>query len=491
MNYMRGNPTQEEMRMGLINAAIGLLVIVPMLISLFFPHRPTLRAGYVLTAVAMTLVVPLYLLIRFREMKSAVLVLPAKLTLSMTIALAISIGFLDYAYGGKVVVFKPVFVLDAIFIGLIGDIAMQVTMWAATTTALLVSSAAMGLPAHELVATIVLTSSCMAVGQTMSYYAVENRTRLYYSRSILRDMTDLTLAAESIEEGLGLALPLVGGVLPSTRSVALLKRPGERTFSVVSQWPPGNDQSGNGVLDERTVGAATESLRAPRATVENEHIFLPIGKTPFGELVVVVFRYEKGNRTAQFMQEVSDATMATILKMVTRIGITAALREESRTDPLTGLPNRRALEERIAVEFGHARRNKSALCLALMDLDHFKEYNDTFGHLKGDELIRQQAADMSARLPEGSFLARFGGEEFCAFFPVALDKALIRVEALRNSIQLEKIMKAVTVSAGLAEWDGVESFESLLQRADTALYEAKRSGRNCTRSYEPVKLLRA
>lgn len=144
------------------------------------------------------------------------------------------------------------------------------------------------------------------------------------------------------------------------------------------------------------------------------------------------------------------------------------------TDSLTGLPNRRALDEQLPREFARTRRAGGSLCLAILDIDCFKAYNDTHGHLVGDVLLRDCAVAWDSELRGEDTLVRFGGEEFVALLPdCSLQEATEILERLRGSTPDEQ-----TCSAGLACWDLSESAEDLLGRADVALYRAKEEGRD-------------
>ena len=146
----------------------------------------------------------------------------------------------------------------------------------------------------------------------------------------------------------------------------------------------------------------------------------------------------------------------------------------AHTDPLTGLPNRRAFEERLAAEIDRLRDIASAgFSIAIFDVDHFKAYNDTYGHPAGDELLRALAREWNARLRPGDLLARFGGEEFALLMPrCSVGDAASIVQRL-----LDRVPNGKTASAGVAWSDGTELAEALVQRADEALYRAKRTGR--------------
>ncbi len=144
------------------------------------------------------------------------------------------------------------------------------------------------------------------------------------------------------------------------------------------------------------------------------------------------------------------------------------------TDPLTGLANRRAWEEELRREVARAKRTSERLALVMLDLDHFKQLNDTQGHQAGDTVLAAVAASWRSAVRTTDFLARYGGDEFAMLLPDC--------PAEYGEIVLERIRTAIppgsSCSAGIAYWDGRESAEALLARADAALYEAKRAGRN-------------
>ena len=143
------------------------------------------------------------------------------------------------------------------------------------------------------------------------------------------------------------------------------------------------------------------------------------------------------------------------------------------TDEMTGLPNRRAWEQHLRRELARARRERHPVCVALLDLDHFKAFNDRHGHAAGDRVLRVAAEAWPRALRAGDLLARHGGEEFAALLP---DCGL--QDAARLIDRLRRRTPSGSVSAGVASWDGYESPEALLERADSALYAAKAAGRD-------------
>ncbi|MCB0859525.1 MAG: diguanylate cyclase [Solirubrobacterales bacterium] len=199
-------------------------------------------------------------------------------------------------------------------------------------------------------------------------------------------------------------------------------------------------------------------------------------------------------------QDIVLAVMATVLgiviqDLVTRMRKERNLAEErgriieelALTDPLTGIDNRRGWERMIQRAVGQARRHRQPLSLAMLDLDHFKQYNDAHGHQAGDDFLRRVALDWEERTRIEDHIARYGGEEFVITLPnTDLEGARVIVERLRTDLPLpsEDRSSGITCSASIAEWDGAETVRELVARADQALYQAKKEGRNRTVAVE-------
>ena len=179
----------------------------------------------------------------------------------------------------------------------------------------------------------------------------------------------------------------------------------------------------------------------------------------------------------------------------------ARLRVAAATDPLTGLPNRTGLFDRIALELARSRRSNRAVALAVLDLDRFKDFNDRFGHLAGDRLLIAMGERLSESVRATDLAVRFGGEEFVLLLPeISRDEAIRCCERIREAVGHMRVSGAeggTTVSIGLAVHEPgsgpTPSAGALLRVADAALYRAKAQGRDRVSVAEgpiPVDLLR-
>jgi diguanylate cyclase (GGDEF)-like protein len=187
-----------------------------------------------------------------------------------------------------------------------------------------------------------------------------------------------------------------------------------------------------------------------------------------------------GREDRETLRTLADAVGAHVqlrgqqLVAETRSALFARLAEQSRTDGLTGVLNRRALDDELHLALLNARVDASPVSIAILDLDHFRAYNDAHGHGAGDALLKACTAGWSAGLRAGDVLARYGGEEFVVVLPgCSAGDAHGLVDRLRRHTPAGQ-----TCSAGVATWDGGETIAELLERAHRALHRAKGQGRD-------------
>ena len=163
-----------------------------------------------------------------------------------------------------------------------------------------------------------------------------------------------------------------------------------------------------------------------------------------------------------------------------------AYMSEARTDPLTGLANRRALNQELERRLAQFRRQDTPLSLLLIDVDHFKQFNDNHGHQAGDEMLCMMARALRDAVRDMDLATRYGGEEFAIVLPgTNLHDAKCAAERIRRSVaEIELTFRGTklrdTVSVGLAQAAEMDAPPSLIRRADDALYAAKEAGRNCS-----------
>lgn len=182
-----------------------------------------------------------------------------------------------------------------------------------------------------------------------------------------------------------------------------------------------------------------------------------------------------------FISRYEDTFIVTLNDVTQMVEYERKLMEMSLTDHLTGLRNRRAVEDILSMEMEIARRYSRPLCFALIDVDHFKRINDTYGHDVGDEVLKKLARIMNSELRASDVLGRWGGEEFALVIPETdIHGAKALCDRLRRKVEgthFDKVGK-VTVSIGATQFRREDTVRSLVKRADEALYRAKEGGRN-------------
>ncbi|MBB4616012.1 diguanylate cyclase [Sphingomonas abaci] len=203
-----------------------------------------------------------------------------------------------------------------------------------------------------------------------------------------------------------------------------------------------------------------------------------------GEVIGVLHLRGRVPRESRFRLTVLTENIASAL---VNHRLQRSLREQTIRDPLTGLFNRRYMEEALALEIARASRSGQPLSLVMCDVDHFKRFNDEFGHDAGDAVLQAVSAEMRNRFRDGDVVCRYGGEEFTIIAPGTDATALLnRVEQVRLAIAELNIraggqrLGATSMSFGIATWTDAMDRDgtTLIKAADAALYDAKRAGRN-------------
>ena len=194
------------------------------------------------------------------------------------------------------------------------------------------------------------------------------------------------------------------------------------------------------------------------------------------------------NDTERVNRRLADRLAEAMAEMATLRDRLEALRTESQCDPVTGVLSRRTFDISLADFLVRARKTGKPFSLAMIDIDHFKAVNDSFGHLTGDQVLRLVATTIRQHVKGHDVVARFGGEEFALLLPETnLPEAYAVAEKVRLAVMSRELVKRstgenlgkITVSIGVSLWSREDSATTLIERADRNLYLAKNSGRNC------------
>ncbi len=384
-------------------------------------------------------------------------------------AAAVCAGLAFGLHGGTFLLLPVVTFLVA---ALVGNRAMIWRAWLVLTTGLALETA-LQLPAYDALWATVLFATTAGLMAAMVVAVVRGSIgAMARSRQLAELATETSAMADWPRDLAVLGERLAR--LMDVRRYAVLARVGKRApIERAYAWPDADWPTWEALGDlprsslDSTGPLRTDSLVAAPART--------------GTDVVVVVVCPSTSRPGVPTEPTVVATVASLLAaMLTRSRLISGLMEAANTDELTGVANRRRLFEALAHEMTRARRSKLSLTVAMIDLDHFKAYNDAFGHSAGDELLQRFTSRVSSRVRSQDLLTRYGGEEFCLVLPETdMAGALALADGLRaEGAGQDRLGRRVTFSAGLATWDGTESADELVFRADASLYRAKAAGRD-------------
>jgi diguanylate cyclase (GGDEF)-like protein/PAS domain S-box-containing protein len=314
--------------------------------------------------------------------------------------------------------------------------------------------------------------------------------------TLLAKMGELLQSCVSLNEVFATALGFAPKIFPTARGAMALLNASRSLAEVIGSWTDCQLP----VMEFETVDCwalrtghthlvSAGDLTAPcphAAGVKNAYLCIPI--LAQGETLGIVHLQATDETPQLDASELSFKTTfaAQVGLSIANIRLREALRTQSVRDALTGLYNRRYLEEVLEREVRRAARAAQSLGILMIDLDHFKAFNDTYGHDAGDAVLRETGTSLSRGIRAEDFVCRFGGEEFVVILPTAnLEAACARAERLRlkmrelTILHQGKSMGMLTVSIGVAVFpDHGMSPKELMASADAALYEAKRRGRD-------------
>jgi diguanylate cyclase (GGDEF)-like protein/PAS domain S-box-containing protein len=243
--------------------------------------------------------------------------------------------------------------------------------------------------------------------------------------------------------------------------------------------------------ENEAAGLTNASLRfeVPHIRKTGEPYWVEINSNPIydasGTIVAFNGIMRDIHERKQYQTRLEEANRQLQEQLQENVTLHAMLTEQTLRDPLTGLHNRRYLEETLPRELSRAKRMGYPMALVMVDLDHFKRVNDTYGHPTGDAVLKAMASILLHGAREGDIICRFGGEEFLVALPnMTIENALGRAKAWQGtlgntSIQYGAFSIQITLSAGISAFpDNGADVDTLLHLADEALYRAKANGRN-------------
>lgn len=363
------------------------------------------------------------------------------------------------------------------------------------TGLLLVLSAALGI--SLLVYVLLNLKHDSRTQQQVGYEALQ---RLYNQSSLMREMITMLQTSKTLEDACKIVSIFAKQLFPSTAGVVVMtdyhdiwhsksywnfKHLHPITFKDDDCWAVRSRQL-HEVLHENEKPLCPHVQRLKK--VQYPHFCMPLDKSGkfSGILFVEILDQNMDSTAYEELKRDIELFVDQVLPGLINIQLNEQLRQQSLSDPLTGLYNRRFFISALANEIARAKRRKLQFSLVIMDIDHFKKYNDTFGHDAGDQILQKLSDILRIHFRESDIICRYGGEEFIVLLPeIGLEDAKKRCEKLleriRNELFLPTLPKSrkVTVSIGISEFPKhTRSAEQLINKADKALYEAKARGRN-------------
>ena len=313
---------------------------------------------------------------------------------------------------------------------------------------------------------------------------------------LLNEMSHRLQACQAAEEAYGIVSNLSSQLFPGTTGALYLFHPSRTSVSVVASWGelPAAEQTFAPTDCWGLRHGRTHPLSEDRAGLPCSHLSEPLPAVSYC-LPMQVQGVPLGvlNVRSQHKENLGDAKLQLAYTVVEQTGMAlsnlnlrAALREQSIRDPLTGLYNRRYMEEALKQHLSRVTRHLHPLGVMMIDIDHFKGFNDLYGHRAGDALLHELGKFLQKHIRAEDVACRYGGEEFLLIMPDTLQEtALRRAEQLQQEVRALRVESAgqshaeITLSVGVAIYPVHGStIETLLRAADSALYRAKQEGRD-------------
>jgi len=319
---------------------------------------------------------------------------------------------------------------------------------------------------------------------------------------LVGEMVELLESCHSVEEAYEVITFRIPPILHGTSGALYMMTPSRNLLECLSHWgnapfdfdktfdpedcwalrrnkPHGMEREGSDLICKHVEGE-----------VGSAAAYLCVPMVAHGEIMGVLhIRYASENRNSRYIVANSAKTAAEQVSLIlANLRLRETLRNQSIRDPQTGLFNRRYMVDSLDRELARADRSGKPVVVAMLDIDHFKSLNDSFGHAAGDAVLRDWSNLLKAKFRGSDIVCRYGGEEFVIILPdISVDIAHQRMEQLRQDIRRMTVrqdgqtINGVTVSIGIAYFPvHGRTNQALLHAADQALYRAKESGRDCT-----------
>ncbi len=321
----------------------------------------------------------------------------------------------------------------------------------------------------------------------------------------LTELVDILQSCQTIEEAYSIAASMLPTILPSLSGAVCVTSSSRNMVETVATWgdTPGTEETfapascwalRRGKI--HVVNDSASPLRCAHVTSSAASSYLCIPLAAQGEMLGLLYVEQptrflnpstaRSDDGTEALARQASAVARRIALVLTNLRLRETLRHQSVRDPLTGLFNRRFMEESLERELLRGDRNGQPVALIMLDIDHFKQFNDTFGHQAGDALLREMGDFLSQRTRGQDVACRFGGEEFVLILAGAsMDVACQRAQLLREELKQLTVQHAgqalgkITVSAGVSAFpDHGATADELVRAADRALYRAKAEGRD-------------
>ncbi len=255
-----------------------------------------------------------------------------------------------------------------------------------------------------------------------------------------------------------------------------------------AQFDEMGDRLGKEVLEAmEVVREAASSTGSYGASVSDVQAALGPSSDPEQIRLAVASLVQVTRDMSQHCDDLNSKLSTSVEQIEELKGTLERVKRESQKDPLTGVANRKCFDQTLMREVEEARSRNTPLCLCMIDLDHFKKFNDSFGHRMGDSALRIVASIFDHNVRDHDLVARYGGEEFALIMPNAdLETAVKVSNRIRETLTEKRVVRrstgehlgSISVSVGVAQLQDGDTPDTLIDRADHALYESKRAGRN-------------